>query len=116
MVSLVITTIPIQATYNQAQQIVENRNRFGDDPRKRPQNQRNQHPRSNRHESALVHAVGPPEQTDVDVLASHMTIDHASDNNLTYQPTFPPGGISYRRKSDAVGYLGQQRTGRAQRG
>ena len=71
-------------TYDQTQQIVEHRDCLSNNPRKSPQHQPNNHPRSNRNKSALVHAVGSPEQTDVDVFACHMTIDHASDHNLCF--------------------------------
>lgn len=73
-----------EETYDQTQQVVEHRNRLRNNPRQRPQHQPDHHPRPNRNKSALVHAVGSPEQTDVDVFACHMTIDHASDHNLRY--------------------------------
>lgn len=85
-------------TYYKAQQIIENRDRFGNDPGNRPQGQCNSHPRPDREETLFLHVLRATENADlglglayklqlhagpyVDVFARDMAEDDTGNENL----------------------------------
>lgn len=87
---------------NQTQEVAENRNCFGDDPRNRPEHKRQTDPSTSTQQTFLVHDIGTTENANIDVLDSHVAQDDTRDDNC--------------RNSDTVGDFAEERTGRAQRG
>lgn len=87
---------------NQTQEVAENRDRFGDNPRDRPEHQSQTDPSTSTEQTLLVHDIGATENANIDVLDSHVAQDDTRDDNC--------------RNSDTVGDFAEQRTGRAQRG
>jgi hypothetical protein len=71
-------------TYDQTQQIVENRNRLGDNPRDNPDGKDECNPGPDRDQIALLHPGRPAEEAHVDVFASDMAVDDATDHNLNH--------------------------------
>ena len=70
-------------TYDQTQQVAECRDTLSDDPCDDPAGQSNAHPRSNRDEVALAHALRRvAEDTDIEVLETDMAVDHSGTDNL----------------------------------
>lgn len=69
---------------DQTQQVIENRNRLGDNPRKQPHNRSDRNPGAGCDPVALVYAIAVAEDTDVDVLARDVAVDDAGDDNLDY--------------------------------
>ena len=67
---------------DQTQQIIENRNSLGDNPRKQPHNRSDRNPGAGCDPVALVHAITVAEKTDVDVLAGDVAVYDASNDNL----------------------------------
>lgn len=71
-------------TYDKTQQVVEHRDRLGNDPRNGPGGETNCDPGTSGQQTALVHVVGAlaSEDTDVNILASNVTEDDTGDNDL----------------------------------
>jgi hypothetical protein len=67
---------------NQTQQIAENGNCIGNDPRNDPASESNTDPRANGNCVTLVHAISATEQADVNVLETYVTVDDTSTNDL----------------------------------
>jgi hypothetical protein len=69
-------------TYDQAQQVAEYRNGFGDDPGQDPQGQGNAHPGADGNPVALVHAVRSTENPNVDILEGNVAVDDTRNDDL----------------------------------
>lgn len=71
-------------TYNQTEQVVEHRNRLGNDPSDGPSAQGNSNPGSECERAVLVHVVGAiaAEDTNINVLAGNVTKDNTGNNHL----------------------------------
>lgn len=67
---------------NQTQQIIENRNRLGDNPRQDPDCESNSHPGSCGDQIARVHAIAVAEETDVDVFTGDVAVDYTGGDDL----------------------------------
>lgn len=68
-------------TYDQTEQVAEDGNRLGDDPRDDPECRRQANPGADAAGIALVHDVGVAEQTDVDVLDGNVAQNNTCDND-----------------------------------
>lgn len=69
-------------TYNQAQEVAENRNGGRNDPCKNPQAQGDANPGAHSHPVALVHPVCATEDTYVDILEGDVTVDNTCNDDL----------------------------------
>lgn len=70
------------STYNQTQQIVEDRNRLRHNPRHHPDKKANGHPRSDGRQVSAVHLIGSTEESHVDILASNVSEHDTGENSL----------------------------------
>lgn len=71
-------------TYDKTQQVVEDGNRFSDNPRDNPNTDTDSDPGSNGEEATAVHLVRAAEHTHVDVLAGDVAQDDAGENDLYF--------------------------------
>lgn len=69
-------------TYNQAQEIIEYRNRLCNDPGDDPNHQANSNPGTNGDEAVAVHLVRSTENAHVDLFASNMSQHDTRKNGL----------------------------------
>ena len=68
---------------NQAQQVFKRWNALSNDPGDDPAGQSNAHPRSNRDQVALAHALRRvAEDTDIEVFETDVAVDHSGTDNL----------------------------------
>jgi hypothetical protein len=74
-------------THNQTQQVIEHRDRLGNNPRNSPGGKANCNPSTSGQQTPLVHVVGAlaTEDADVDILASNVTEDNTGDNDLSVE-------------------------------
>ena len=89
-------------TYNKTEQVAEDGNRLGDNPRNDPEYRRQTNPGTNAAEIALVHDIGVAEQTDIDVLNGNVAQNNTGDDD--------------GRHGDSVGHLAKDGTGGSQGG
>lgn len=110
------------ATYDQTQQVAESRDTFSDDPGDDPAGQSNAHPRSNRDQVALAHALRRvAEDTDIEVFETNMAVDHSGANNLdmsvvhcTKHTKQRGPSKTYRGNGNSISDLFHNRTSRSQ--
>lgn len=99
------TTDPAsEESSNQTQQIAEDGNGFGDNPRDDPAGQANCHPGPNGDKTILMQACRSTEDAHVYILACDMTEDDTSDDNLlrSKDPALE-GGVGWMDGKRTVG-------------
>lgn len=69
---------------DQTEQVVENRNGFGDNPRHNPHTGNNCYPAAGCEDIALMYAISAAEDPDEDVFAGNVAVDDTGDNNLRW--------------------------------
>lgn len=72
----------LRQTYDQAQEVIEDGNRFRNHPGNDPERQCNGNPCADREKGPFVHMLGVSEETDVDVLGADVAVDHTCNDNL----------------------------------
>ena len=70
------------STYDQAKQVVENRDGLGNNPCGSPDCECNTNPGADRENTASLHMVRTTEDADVYIFAGHMSKNNTSDDNL----------------------------------
>lgn len=73
-------------SYNQTEQLIEDRDGLGNDPGNEPHTESESHPRSNGQEASLMHVVRAlaTEDANVDVLAGNVAEDDTRNDNLSH--------------------------------